>query len=157
MPDKHALDQLPIDTSFTMATLAAGAGLINAVQSINQNFKAMSIHAVWGINPLADVDGPFLFGLADGELSLAEIEEYLEGQPLDARKAPEVEQVARPVQVIGGLGIDVRTTYLSGTRVRLPTFREDKGFTWWIYNTGITMTTGSFAKMRGRFFGRWLD
>ncbi len=157
MPDKHALDQLPTATTFTLATLATDTGMINTVATINQNYKAMSLHGAWGLSPLADGDGPLLFGLADGELSLAEIEQYIEAAVTDARNAPNTEQVARPVQVLGALGKDKATIYLQGDRIRLPTFREDKGFSWWIYNLGIAMTTGSIVENRGRFFGRWLD
>ncbi len=105
---------------------------------------------------MAAGDGPLLYGIADGILTLAEIEEYIESVPSTKRDTPAIEHVSRSVQVIGSLGKDRETEYQQ-TRVILPTFREDVGHIIWIYNTGPTMTTGAIINMRGRYFGRWLD
>ncbi len=156
MPDKHPLDQLTVRTAFALSTLAASTGLVNSIADINQNYKAVSMHGVWSLTTLTAGDGPIMYGIADGEYSLAEIEQYLEATVVDKRDAPETEQVSRAVQVLGALGTDLQTVY-SKDRVVLPTFREDKGFIAWVHNAGIAMTTGALLKFRGRFFGRWLD
>ncbi len=156
MPDKHPLDQFPTTAGFTMSTLAANTGLIQNNQSNIQNYKAVSVHECWSIVGLTADDGPFLFGIQDGELTLAELTEYLTAAPTDRRDTPQGEQVQRPVQVLGSLGFRLETVYVK-ERVILPTFFENRGFTHWIFNLGVTMTTGATARANGRFFGRWLD
>ncbi len=156
MPDKHPLDQMPVTAGFTLATLAADTGLVVTNTTAEQNYKAVSLHAVWGIDILDAADGPLLFGVADGEISLAKLEEYLEALITDSLDIPQSEQVTRPVQVLGALGHDLKTVYQKD-RILLPTFRENQGFVVWVYNGGIAMTTGSSIRMTGRFFGRWLD
>ncbi len=156
MTDRHPLDQLPTLASFTMATTAASTGLIVSAATNTQNYKAVSWHGSWGLTSLTEGDGPLLFGLADGELTLVEIEEYLESIPITKMAAPKTEHVRRAVQVWGSIGKDNLTQYLT-PRVVLPTFRETRGYIFWVYNTGIAMTTGALLKIRGRFFGRWLD
>ncbi len=156
MTDRHPMNQLPVQAAFTLGTLAALTGLIVAKADILQNFKALTLHGVWGLTSLTAGDGPLLFGIASAEWSLAEIEQYLEVIVRDQRDATNNEQAARSVQVLGALGLRLETVY-QREKVILPTFREGQGWNMWVYNRGIAMTTGALVKMSGRFFGRWLD
>ncbi len=156
MTDRHPLQQLPFDIGFTLGTLANNTGIINVPTASLQNYKAVSIHTGIGLKDLTVDDGPLLFGIQDGELTLVELEQYLEDIPSDERNAPENERVQRPVQVLGTIGFRMETQNLR-ERVILPTFREGRGFTFWIYNFGVAMTTGAVVVLKGRFFGRWLD
>ncbi len=150
------MDQLPLAISQALATLAANTGIRVVQGTQTQNYKAMSLKCVASVIGLTVGDGPFLWGLASGELTLAEIEEYLEGVPTSRRDVPAVEQVKRAVQVLGGLGPE-RLTEWKTEQIILPTWREGIGFSIWIYNQGPSMTTGATFKLRGRTFGRWLD
>ncbi len=155
MTDRHPMDQLPIANSQALSTLAANTGIVNLQATQTQNYKAATLRGVVGISDLTVGDGPFLWGISQGELSLTEIEEYLESVPVNNRQVPQVEHVQRAVQVIGAIGTDLISQWVQD-RILLPTFREDVGFGIWIYNQGKTMTTGAQFRMRGRFFGRWL-
>ncbi len=156
MTDRHPLQQLPTAESFTLGTLGNNTGLIANNSSLVQNFKSVSIHESWGLNGLAAGDGPILYGIQDGELTLAELEEYLEAAITDERDTPQAEQVQRPIQVLGSLGLRQETVFIRQKSI-LPTFRENRGFTHWIYNHGPAMTTGALVFVKGRFFGRWLS
>ncbi len=157
MAHPHPLDQLPVTAGITVATLSLATGTIAAISLIVQNYKPVTFHGVISLTPLTDGDGPLLFGFSQGSLTLAEIEEYLEAAPDAKTQSPAVEQVQRPVQVLGALGTDMQTVFLR-EKIILPHFREDTGFVFWIYNAGaVVFTTGSTVKIRGRFFGRWID
>ncbi len=157
MAHPHPLDQLPVVSNFTLATLNTGTGILNAIALIVQNFKAVSFHGVIGLMGLTAGDGPLLYGISQGSLTLAEVTEYLTAAPDSKTQSPAEEQVSRPVQVLGGLGGTDKTTDFIRAKVILPHFREDTGFTFWIFNIGIQMTTGATIRVRGRFFGKWID
>ncbi len=156
MTDKHPMEQLPFDNGITLLTLAMDTGIIAAASDQLQNYKAVSIRGSWALNGLTLGDGPLLFGIADGELTLIEISQYLQDIPTDRRNAPENERVQRAVQVLGTLGFRMETQWVR-ERIILPTFRENRGFTFWCLNVGQTMTTGAVILINGRMFGRWLD
>ncbi len=156
MTDRHPLDQVPFGAAFTLLTLAADTGIISTITAAIQNFKATSMRASWGLAGLSAGDGPLLIGIADGELSLAEIEEYLEAAVTNARESPQAENALRPVQVLDTIGFRKESLWVV-ERILLPTFRENVGFTLFVYNTGVNMTTGAAIEIRGRLFGRWLD
>ncbi len=164
MPKSEPLDQVQVDHNITMGTLANDTGIVSSDANITQNYKAVSLHAVIAIRVLDAADGPILYGLCPGEVSLAEIEQYLESAPNSKRDTPEIDQVSIPVQVLGQLTAVGIASTLKGNaaewikeRILLPTFRENQGWQFWVYNAGIAMTTGSSVILRGRYFGRWLD
>ncbi len=147
---------MPLTATFTLSTLNTNTGMIVATTAQTQNFKATSIRAAIGLAGLTEAsDGPLLYGIAGSGISLAELEAYIESVPNTGQDTPATEQVSRAVQALGAIGLRRETQWIV-ERVLLPTFREDVGHVFWVYNVGIAMTTGAIVEVRGRYFGRWL-
>ena len=108
-------------------------------------------------------DGPFLFGIANKSLSLAEIEEYLElDGPVEPSEVPSAERATRGklLRVLGliaptgdgtvaHLFIDNRS--LSGLRWN----EESAGWNYFVYNRGQQLTTGAILRIWASLFVRW--
>ncbi len=159
MPKKHThpLDKLNHSESITLSTLAANTGIIGSARVLTQDYRAMSIVGCAGLDNAIATNGPILYGLAVGNLSLVQIEEFLEDRANRSSSVPGNEFINRSVQILGSLGLSRETEWHQNTRIRLPTFQEDIGFNLWVYNISVALNSGTIAKFFFEFFGRWLN
>ncbi len=147
-------------TAAAVGTLANGTGLLIAGPGMTRGGRLLSVRGAVSIRNLAAGDGPFLYGLAEKALSLAELEEYLEiGGPKQPEEVPQKEKSSRGsmVRTIGliqpaGDGTTA-SLYLDNKSLSGMKFNEeDGGWNYWIYNLGPTATTGATWQNSVQFF-----
>lgn len=158
MPKKHAhpLDILVERTSITIGTLAASTGILGAARVLLQDFVAVSLKGVAAAEAAAIDDGPLMWGICQGNLTLTQLEEAIEADRVIQSDVAGEERSKRPYQILGVMGPSKETDWHEMTRIRLPTFQEDVGFNTFVYNAGDARTTGSLVKIFLQVFGRWL-
>ncbi len=161
MADKHrkALDRIIDRATQTLTTLAATTGKLLSTNVNTQNFAPAAFQGCAGVNGFTTGEGPLLWGLMDGDYVLSELEEYLELQgPLNSGDKISKERSTRSIQVMGAIGGDGNPDWHQMTPVRLGKFREDIGWTVWVYNFGpAALTTGASCSVQSILFGRWID
>jgi len=108
-----------------------------------------------------------IFGIANGELSAAEIEEAIEvNGPLDRNDRVNDERSLRNVRTLGvlterdpaavsGMVRNAEDGTLLVSKHRW-TYSNPEGWQWWIYNLGNTMTTGALLQLKASHYGVWV-
>ncbi len=105
------------------------------------------------------------FGLADGQFTLAQIEEAMEANgPLGPNNDVTADQVERPVWVIGQVenADDTEIAFMNdegGNMLVIKprwTFARAKSWNWFVYNLGVAPTSGAVVKIRVKSFGVWV-
>jgi len=114
-----------------------------------------------------------LFGIADANLSAAEIEEALEARPTSDKDEPAMSQAMRDVWPIGvaysdsdgvdriAVHTDAKTSGDGGAWVLKPnrTFGAGTGFVWWAYNldgSNALSAGGQLFTHFAKIFGVWV-
>lgn len=144
------------------ATLALGT-LAN-ITSIKQDFPdtvdkptfSVSADLVWGLTNPTSAEGNIIVGLAHGDYTQAEIDEYIENQGAWGTSSLQEQEVARrKIRVVGTFpsnnGQDIVLNDGKPIRTRLR-FSLDAGQTlsFWAYNrSGAALTTGSSVIVNG--------
>ncbi len=106
-----------------------------------------------------------IIGIADGDLSIAEIEAAIESNgplgPNDAIQAPIAERL---VILLGGIDHEIGTEalfhnneggFMMSKTIRW-TFARTKSWEFFVYNLGTTLTSGSTVQIRAKSFGVWV-
>ncbi len=149
--------------SAALGTLAVDTGQLLASPVMTRGGSMISTQLSATVTVLTPGDGPFLFGIANKSLSLAELEEYLEANgPVEPTVIPQAEQVTRGKLIrtlglivpsgdgtVSALFVDNRS--LSGLRWN----EESAGWNYWVYNRGRALTTGAILRVWSSFFVRW--
>ncbi len=152
----HPMDRLHARSSTALATLAAQTGILMGARALLQDYVMKKVKGMVSINNVDAGDPAVIFGLASGDLSLAEIEAYLELAILRQGDLPAAEINTRPIQLLCAVGPQQQTCWLDA-RIVLPTFQEDIGFVFFIYNPSTSaFTTGAEVTAALDCFGRWL-
>ncbi len=137
-----------------LGTLNNSTGILIAGPALTRGGRALSVVGSQSISILTPGDGPFEFGIMAGDLTLTELEAYLElGGPLTPsdRAAVEVASRGRYLRRLGilvpqGNGT-VACTWMPNTSLSGLRFSEageaQGGWDWWLYNQGRDLTTGS--------------
>ncbi len=149
--------------SAALSTLAVDTGQVLSGPVMTRGGAMISAQIAATVTVLTAGDGPFLFGIANKSLTLAELEEYLElDGPVEPTQVPQVERATRG-KLIRTLGLIVPTgdgtvasllvdnRSLSGLRWN----EESAGWNYWVYNRGRALTTGSILRVWASFFMRW--
>ncbi len=106
-----------------------------------------------------------LFGLADGQFTLVEIEAAIEADgPLGPNDTITEDIADRPVWFSGAVDRETGTEAVfendeGGHMMVLKprwTFARTKSWNFFVYNLGAAMTTGSQVQFRGKQFGVWV-
>ncbi len=154
----------------TLGTLAANTGIILGTNLATvERFRMLKsdVFCVITAGTGAELGGLELY-LADGDLTLAEIEETIEANgPLGPNDITTSNRAMRPVFRVGAvvLGIAgasdaIHLRGLDGSPLLEVkprwTFASVKSWNWVIYNAGLVLTTGSSANIRARSFGVWV-
>ncbi len=147
----------------TLATLANSAGILAPGPTMTRGGSIISIDGSISIRGLTAGDGPFLVGIMNKDLSLAELEAYLELDGpvhMDDTTGVEIASRGRKIRRLGVLapsgdgtvaGLFVNNVSLKGLRFT----EESAGWTWWTYNLGVNMTTGAIVTFLQSLFVRW--
>ena len=156
----HAHNKLDIvNTGFgqPLGTLAAQTAIqLGTVPAITQNFQPALYQGSVGLQGRTAGDAPLMLVVADGGLTLAEVQEALTAEPLHSRDQPALDQARRPVRRLATLGDDPSVVHVNEGN-RLPLFRENIGWEFYAFNAGTALTTGSTMSGQLATFGRWKD
>ncbi len=127
------------------------------------DLKLLSLRGAAAVTVLTAGDGPFLFGIMPADLSLTELEEYLEiNGPLTPSDIVGMERasrgrVIRTVALLEPSGNGtVAGKYFDNKGLSAISIPEDAGgIVPWLYNMGQAMTTGAILRFEGQFFGEF--
>ncbi len=123
--------------------------------------RLISIRGCVAVAVLTEGDGPLLFGLAPSDLTLAEIEAYLENAgpltPSDITSR-EVASRGKYIRILGiaqssqhpAIYLDDKS--LSGLKIS----EDAGGYTFFVYNVGAALTTGASLQVATQIFIDWL-
>ncbi len=141
-----------------LGALAAKDVVAFGARAIQEDFRILRLdyYAAWKAAAAGDA---VLFGLADGALTAAEIEECIENQALDSNDVPAIEQSMRPVWPMDML-VDSAggTPNVSGSIKPRWTFKDTDSWQYWAYNpdSSTALTTGGELPLVCKIFGVWV-
>ncbi len=143
-----------------MVTLAAQTAILIAGPTMTRGGRLLSARGSFGIAQLTAGDGPFLVGLMDKDLSLTELEEFLElNGPVSPSDRTSMEKSGRGalIRTLGhivptGNGT-VASIYLDNKSLSGLKFSEESaGWSYWLYNLGEALTTGAIWRQALQLF-----
>ncbi len=157
------------NNSLALGALAAADLISFPAIAVTEDFRMLKSESIAFVAGLTAGEGiGLIFGLADGELSDAEIEEALEvNGPLDRNDRLNYERATRPVwplstfQIVDGGGLAQQFIGSNGGPFvewkKRWTFSSPEGFKFWIYNdAGTPLTTGATARVLATHYGVWV-
>ncbi len=146
-----------------LGTLAARTGILLAGPTLTHGSTLLSTRGVASIHTLTASDGPWLFGYMSSDLTLAELEEYLElGGPVSPSDIVSTERASRGkhIRTVGtivphGDGTVASLNLDNHSLKGLKCPEDSAGYTRWIYNLGNAMSTGATLLVADQVFLRW--
>ncbi len=150
-------------SNVALATLNGDTAILIGGPSMTRGGTMLSLRGAIIINQITAGDGPWLIGLANADLSLAELEAYIElNGPVHPDDTTVVEVSTRgrkirflTVLVPQGSG-QVAGMYLPDVAMKGLRFSEEAtGWNYFCYNLGPAMTTGAVFKIVTQAFVRW--
>jgi len=152
-----------------LAGLSAHDAVKFAGPVITEDFRLLKTEVVAMVNALTQGQGEgMIFGIANGELTAAEIEEAIEANgPLDRNDRQGQERSERNVKILGVSRLDGTSTQtekqfenVDGGLIMVSkhrwTYSNPEGWAWFIYNPGGTLTTGSTLQLSATHYGVWV-
>lgn len=144
----------------SLASLSSGVVQKFGSVAVTEDFRLLKAEVFANVHALG-VDEAVIIGIADNELSVAEIAEALQANgPLDRNDRLLEEKATRPVWIMGILGpvngTEGDTVVKELHHKRAWSFSNDEGFTLFAYNptaNAISATIGFHAT----YFGVWLS
>ncbi len=153
---------IPFSQAVALATLADDTVLLSAIlTTLVEDLYISSVKCSWGLRGLTAGEGPLNVGYAHGDLTVAEVKEFLDAELDDPDDIIQKERASRPVRHAGmyqGLAANefIRNGEMIKTICKF-TVGNDKSFNFWIHNrSGGTLATGAVVVIQGTIFGRWL-
>ncbi len=152
-------------TLTTLATIAAKKA--DSTLTLTEDFRLIKSMITATLTDFTGGEGPILLGLADNELSEAEIAECINAAgPLDRNDNLARERAERPVWIIGqfdGAAADgvVNDGQMIDTvkQKSVPswTFSNPEGFTLFAFNNSAALlTTGAEVRFQSTYYGVWV-
>jgi len=124
-----------------------------------EDFRILKSEIHWGTRTGTAGDS-FMWGIAGGELSAAEIEEALEARPFNTNDNVALERSMRPVWPLGVSVLADDPSTSGGVPIEKNvrwTFANPNGWQFWVYNyTSLAMTTGTICDLFIKHFGVWV-
>ncbi len=153
--------------SQAILTLATDTGLlITAKPATLERFRMLKTEVYANVEGLSEQGRSLSLWLADGDLSLAEIEEAIEltAGPLGPNDPVNAAIAERPVWFLGSVGGGTPSAHVhdreaNGTLCVLKprwTFARTKSWNFVLYNIGAAPTTGATINLRVKNFGVWV-
>ncbi len=151
---------IPFRSGFNLSTLADGAVLKNDVMTMGEDIFILSMDTMDTIRAHTAGEGPIEVGWAHGDLSVAEIAEYLDADLTDPDDIIQKERASRPVRSTGifpGLATNEALNHGNKTRTKImKSLGNGHTFSLWARNlSGATLTTGNFVSAVGKLYGKW--
>ncbi len=150
----------------TLGALADDAAILaDGSLTIGEDFRILKSELFVGTNEtIAAGDGPIYFGVANGELSVAEIAEALvQSGPQNRNDAARTEQAMRKIEILAvfGPGQNNGTGDLAwkGPIVTKPrwTYSDPEGWNYFAFNqSGGVLVTGTVLRYRAKHYGVWV-
>lgn len=147
----------------SLGTLAKDTVLSMGNYGIEEDFRMLRSEVfVIHRDPTAG-EGPLLFGLARGDLTVTEIKETLETEPTDPQDT-KLEKSHRPVWPLGFIGqghggtvTDPSAEFVWDKRWTFMSKSSNDGWQFWVYNMDLAaLTTGSKIRYIAKHFGVWV-
>ncbi len=138
-------------------TLTSGSGVLAA----DNEYRLISHKATWSLSDFTAGEGPITVGIAHGDYTSAEIEEWFESQSSMTRADQiQQEQSSRKCRQVGTFpGILGNETLNDGKPIRTKcnwAIPEGTIVLVWVYNSGnASLTTSAEVQANGQIFGRW--
>jgi len=154
--------------SQALGTLGADVALIiGGGVTLSEDFRILKSQVSAFVAALTAGEGQgLMLGVANGELSVAEIKECLEADgPTDRNDRELVEKAERQVHIIGmyqadGLGTGGIFLGKQGEPVIEDKFRwtysDPEGWNFFVYNAGAALTTGAALTVVATHYGVWV-
>lgn len=130
------------------------------IDNLEDDFRLIStefqIHVTGG-----NSEDSVILGIADNELTVAEIAEALDAQPVDRNDNLTNERAMRPVFPIGIISdlsgvADGHFQAMQKKTVRW-TFGDSEGWTWFVYNAeSAALGTGAIVTLFAKHYGVWV-
>ncbi len=150
--------------------LALGALGTDVVISVNltaltQSFYCISADCLWALRAIDAGDLPMTVGFSNGDLSVTEIAESLDANPVSQSDIIAIERTRRPVRYAGQFAHEAASVPLviqidEGRMVRTKlkfAVREGNELAAWIRNqSAAALTAGAVLEISGKIYGRWL-
>ncbi len=162
MATKKEVGSVINKSSITLGTLAKNTGILSQSPDVTRGGKMLSYSSQGGLNGFTSGDGPILWGVCSSDLSLAELEAYLELEgplsPSDIVNS-EIASRGRNVRVLGALTfqrdwIDLHNHKMSGLKFAEAS-ETTGGWSTFAYNLGAALTTGAILEILERVFVEW--
>ncbi len=150
-----------------LGTLAAGTGLFIGTKFVTlERFRMLKAEIYATITGLTsgELTG-FIFGLADGQYSLAQVEEAIEESgPLGPNDEISADKADRPVWFTGAIDRETGTEAIfeneNGGHMMIIKprwiFARTKSWNYFVYDLGAAITTGSTVNIRAKSFEDWV-
>ncbi len=138
-------------TTEGLGTLATLTGILDASPVMTRGGKILSMRGVIEAHSITPGDGPFMIGIADKGISLAQLEAFIENAgpvtPDETAKA-EIQSRGQRIRTLGVLQPQgdgsVASLHLDNVSMKGMKFSEEQaGWNYWLYNLGQAMTTGA--------------
>ena len=148
-----------------LGTLATKTGILSVGPAMTRGGKCLSVRTGQAIHGLTAGDGPHDLYIMNTDLSLGEVEAYIElSGPLSpnlkveneiASRGKYVRKVGMLTPVGDGTVAVLSVIDKSMAGLRFSESGEGAGWTWLLYNIGRAMTTGSSWSMTSAMFVEW--
>ncbi len=149
-------------SSITLGTLAKNTGILSQSPDVTRDGKMLSYSANGGLNNFTSGEGPVLWGVCSSDLSLAELEQYLELEgPLSPADLVGQERASRGknIRILGTLTFQRDSIELMNHKMSGLKFAESSettgGWSTFAYNLGAALTTGALIEILERVFVEW--
>lgn len=150
----------PIDQTTTLAALASETVIKTVIINLAQEAWLHSADLTWTVRGATGGEGPVMFGLADDNLTVAEIAEAIGAAPTSQSDRIQLERASRPVRVVGNFPFAAADeVHADGRKVRtkikwMQAAAIDPCM--WVQNkSGATLTTGAIVRVTGNLYGTW--
>ncbi len=150
-----------------LGALSASAGvIIDTKLATLERFRMLRTEVYGTLTALTTGEGTgLLMVLADGQYTLAQVEEAIEANgPLGPNDEITADMADRPVWFAGAIDRETGTEAIfenenGGHKLVLKprwTFGRTKSWNWIVYNLGDNLTTGASVRIRSKSFGVWV-
>ncbi len=153
---------LPINIQIALTTLGNAALLATAMTALGTTkFRTISADLQWSLRGSTPGEGPLQVGLANGNLTGAEIIENLDANPSSQNDIIALEWARRPVRRSGAFAVIAANETLNDgkpIRTKLRTYLDEGvELNAWVRNqSGAVLTTGAIVTIQGTLYGVWV-
>ncbi len=153
---------LKVNAILSLGALAAETAIVQALTQLADDFWAQSCDLSWAWDSATAGDGPIGLGIANGDLSVAEIKEAVNASPVSRSDIVNREHARRPIRQVGQLfGVAGSSMFMlqDGKQVRTKIamyMAEGTELNAYVFNLGgVALTTGSAIRIYGNIYGEW--